>query len=107
MVYAILVLVGGLLPCIAGMMCKVVPFLTWMRAYGSKVGRGPTPSAVSLTQPRMERWGLALQGAATIPLLAAIWTLNELLLRLGVGMLAVGVALFALDMLGVLRHLWK
>jgi hypothetical protein len=32
MVYAVLGLAGGLLPCIAGMMCKVVPFLTWMRA---------------------------------------------------------------------------
>jgi hypothetical protein len=106
MVYAILGLVGGLLPCIAGMMCKIVPFLTWMRAYGPRVGRGPTPSAGALTHPRIERWGLALQGIAVVPLLVGAWTLSELWLRIGTCLLAAGVALFVADMLGVLKHLW-
>lgn len=106
MVYAILVVVGGLLPCIAGMMCKVVPFLTWMRAYGPRVGRGPTPAANALTHPRIEHWGLVLQHAATVPLLVGAWTLSEVWLRIGAWLLVVGVALFVADMVGVLRHLW-
>lgn len=105
MVYAVLGIVGGLLPCIAGMMCKIVPFLTWMRAYGPRVGRGLTPPASGLTRPALERWGLGLQGAALVPLLIGTWNLSEPWLRAGAGLLAVGGALFVADMLGVLWHL--
>jgi len=105
-VYAVLVLFGGLLPCIAGMMCKIVPFLTWMRAYGPRVGRGPTPAATALSYPRIERAGLVLQHLAVAPLLVGAWTLDERWLAIGTGLLAVGVALFVTDMLGVLKHLW-
>jgi hypothetical protein len=88
------------------MMCKVVPFLTWMRAYGPHVGRGPTPAANALTSPRIERWGLGLQQLSAVPLLAGAWWLSEPWLQAGAWLLAAGVALFAADMLGVLRHLW-
>lgn len=106
MSYAVLVFIGGLLPCIAGMMCKVVPFLTWMRAYGPRVGRGPTPAATSLTRPRLETWGLGLQQLAVLPLLVGTWKLDENWLRAGAAVLAVGVALLVADLLGVLKHLW-
>lgn len=106
MTYAVLGILGGLLPCVAGMMCKIVPFLTWMRAYGPRVGRSPTPAAHTLTHPRIERWGLALQHLAVVPLLVGAWTLNGLWLRLGAWLLAAGVILFTVDMLGVLKHLW-
>jgi hypothetical protein len=106
MVYAVLMVAGGLLPCIAGMMCKIVPFLTWMRAYGPRVGRGPTPSAGALTHPGIERWGLGLQFAAVAPLLFGVWRLNESWLLAGVWMLAAGTLLFVADMLAVLKHLW-
>lgn len=105
-IYALLGIVGGLLPCVAGMMCKVVPFLTWMRAYGPKVGRGYAPPAHSLTRPRAERWGLALQQGSVLPLLAGVWRMDDLWLRAGVWILAAGVALFLYDMLCVLKHLW-
>jgi hypothetical protein len=105
MIYASAAIVGGLLPCVSGMMCKIVPFLTWMRAYGPRVGRGPTPSAGALTHPRLERWGLGLQHAAVLPLLAGSWTLREPWLRAGTWLLAAGVTLFVVDMLLVLKHL--
>lgn len=106
MVYALIVVAGGLLPAIAGMLCKIVPFLTWMRAYGPKVGRGPTPSAGSLTRPRLERWAFAIQGIALLPLLAGAWLLNFAMLRVGAALLAIGTGLFLADMIGVLAHLW-
>lgn len=105
-IYALCGILGGLLPCIAGMMCKVVPFLTWMRVYGPLVGRRPTPPAHSLTQPHLERWGLGLQQLSVLPLLAGAWLLNDFWLRLGTSLLAVGVILFLMDMAGVLKHLW-
>jgi hypothetical protein len=106
MIYAVAAIAGGLLPCIAGMLCKIVPFLTWMRAYGPRVGRGPTPAAGALTHPRLEAWGLGLQHAAVLPLLVGAWTLQDIWLRVGTTMLAAGVALFTADMVGVLKHLW-
>ncbi|MEO6992473.1 MAG: hypothetical protein ABI273_02480 [Lacunisphaera sp.] len=105
MPYAILAIGGGLLPCIAGMLCKIVPFLTWMRAYGPRVGRGPTPSAGTLTRPKLERWGLGLQFAAVAPLIIGAWTLDERWLRAGAWLFAAGVAIFLADMLIVLKHL--
>jgi hypothetical protein len=107
MVYAVLVVVGGLLPCIAGMLCKIVPFLTWMRAYGPKIGRVSTPAAGALTQPRLETWAFALQGFAVVPLAAGAWTSNVVLLNAGAWLLAAGVGVFLIDMLGVLKHLWR
>jgi hypothetical protein len=106
MVYGVLVFIGGLLPVIAGMMCKVVPFLTWMRAYGPKVGRMPTPAAGALTRPRVELWAFALLMIAVLPLGAGVWLHQAPLLRCGAWLLAAGVVLFLCDMGGVLRHLW-
>jgi hypothetical protein len=105
MVYAVLVFAGGLLPAITGMMCKIVPFLTWMRAYGPKVGRGPTPAAGALVSPRLETWAFALQGVAGGLLLAGVWRLDARWLRAGAWVLAVSTILFLADMLRVLKHL--
>jgi hypothetical protein len=106
MVYALLIFFGGLLPVFTGMMCKIVPFLTWMQAYGPKVGRSPTPVAGAMTYPRIERWGFVLQTTAVAPLIAGAWMLNTALLSLGTILLAAGIALFLANMAGVLRHLW-
>lgn len=106
MIYALLGILGGLLPCVAGMMCKVVPFLTWMRAYGPHVGRRFTPPAHSLTHPRVERWGLALQQGAALPLAWGVWQMEAFWLQIGVWILSAGVLFFLYDMAGVLKHLW-
>ena len=105
MVYAVVLFAGGLLPAIAGMLCKIVPFLTWMRAYGPKVGRASTPAAGALTNPRLEKSAFALQALAVVPLAAGAWLLNPVLLRIGAWLLAAGLGLFLANMLGVLRHL--
>jgi hypothetical protein len=107
MVYAVIVVLGGLLPVFVGMMCKIIPFLTWMRAYGPHVGRRPTPAASALSRPRVETWGLALQGIAVVPLAIGAWTLNSNLITAGAWLLAAGVGLFTFDMLSVMKHLWR
>ncbi len=106
MAYAVLVFAGGLLPCFTGMLCKIVPFLTWMRAYGPRVGREPTPAASALSQPHLERWSLGLQHAAALPLLVGVWNLQVGWLRAGAWLLAAGTALYAVNQTLVLRHLW-
>ncbi|HWA85421.1 MAG TPA: hypothetical protein VG710_04300 [Opitutus sp.] len=105
MVYAVALFAGGLLPSISGMMYKVVPFLTWMRVYGPKVGREATPAAGALANARLETWAFAFQTLAILPLAAGVWRLSPPLLRVGTWLLAAGVALFLTDMAGVLKHL--
>lgn len=107
MPYAIVIVVGGLLPAIAGMMGKIVPFLTWMRAYGPKVGRVRTPAAGALTRPRFEAWGLLLQAGAVGPLFVGAWTAIPLWLEIGAWLLAAGVGLFLANAACVLRHLYS
>lgn len=106
-VYGVIVVAGALLPAIAGMMGKIVPFLTWMRAYGPKVGRQPTPPATALSHAPLERWGLRLQFAAVAPLVLGAWRLDPLWLRVGGVTLATGTALFVANVVIVLRHLWR
>lgn len=107
MVYGVVIVAGGLLPAIGGMMCKIVPFLVWMRAYGPKVGRGPTPPAGSLARPWLHRVGLTLQWIAVAPLVYGVWFLDIELLRAGAWLLAIGVGFLIADLVGVLRHLWR
>lgn len=107
MVYAGLLLAGGLLPMIAGMMCKIVPFLTWMRAYGPRVGRGPTPAAGSLGKPRLETWAFALYTLALFPLVVGLWSLHLPLLRVGTWLIVAGAAALLVDIFAVFSHLWK
>lgn len=106
-VYGVLLIIGGLVPAIAGMMGKIVPFLTWMRAYGPKVGRMPTPPATALSHARLESWALAIQAAAVLPLAAGAWRLDPWLLRIGGDLLALGTAAFIVNMFHILRHLWR
>lgn len=106
MSYGVFVVFGGLLPCFLGMLGKIVPFLTWMRAYGPQVGRRPTPSASNLGLPRWERAGLGLQFASLVPMLAGTCSLNPSWLSAGTGLFAAGVACFLVNQGRILRHLW-
>lgn len=105
MVYGVIIFFGALLPLIAGMMCKIVPFLTWMRAYGPHVGRRPTPSATTLSLPALARCGFLLQLTAVAPLAAGAWLSHAGILSAGTWLLAAGNACFVTDMLRVFRHL--
>jgi hypothetical protein len=104
-VYGVLLLLGALLPVIAGMMNKIVPFLTWMRAYGPKVGRAPTPPATSLSNARLETWAMRALGLALIPFLMGAWTLQLGWLQAGAVLLAVGAAAYLANMVLILKHL--
>lgn len=77
-----------------------------MRAYGPRVGRGPTPPAHSLTHPQLEPLGAGVATGVGRPVAPGGWTLDGFWLRLGSILMAIGVVLFIADMLGVLKHLW-
>ena len=97
-VYGILLIPGALSLAVLGMLCKIVPFLVWMRAYGPKVGKQPVPVATALASRPLENGWLAFH-VAGVGLLAAGCGLAG-----GVA-LAVATALFLTNMLRVLAHL--
>ncbi len=49
--YGVTVVAGALSLMVMGMLCKIVPFLVWMKVYGPRAGRQPVPLAGSLGSP--------------------------------------------------------
>lgn len=105
MIYALVVILGGLLPCFLGMFAKIVPFLTWMHAYGPLVGRRPTPSASTLSNPRLERTAFLLLRLGAVVLIFGAWMQRIVVLRVGTVCVATGTSCFLVAMGLVLRHL--
>jgi hypothetical protein len=105
LLYGIVAIGGALSLMVLGMLCKIVPFLTWMRSYGPRAGRQPVPLATSLGSKRCETAWLALHPAAIAVLAAGVATGATPLTRAGCGLLAGAVLAFLADMLCVARHL--
>lgn len=105
--YGVLVVTGALSLMVMGMLCKIVPFLVWMKVYGPRAGRQPVPLAGSLGSRMLETAWLWLHGAALVALVAGVGWNRSALTTLGGAVFAVAVALFLADMLRVFRHLLR
>ncbi len=106
-VYGLVAIGGALSLMVLGMLCKIVPFLTWMRSYGPRAGRQPVPLATSLGSKRLESAWLGLHGAAIAGLTAGVALGSTPLTRAGCALLAGAVLAFVSDMLCVVRHLFR
>ena len=105
--YGVLAVLGGVLASVEGMLCKIVPFLVWMRVYGPRVGRQPTPVATSLGAAAFERAWIALHTVSVTTLALGTLTGHN-------GLLIGGTLGFALAQLALVtslataaRHLWR
>jgi hypothetical protein len=105
MLYGLAALLGGLIPMVLGMLCKIVPFLVWLRVYAPRIGRQPTPPATGLSRAVLERIWLGGHGLALAALLAGVATEKESLLRLGAGLLAAAVGAYLTNSWVVFSHL--
>lgn len=103
--YGVVLITGALSLMVLGMLCKIVPFLVWMRAYGPKVGKQPVPVATTLASRSLEHSWLIGHLAGLGLLVVGCATSSELVSRLGGIALAVGIALFSANLLRVLAHL--
>lgn len=104
-VYGLLIVAGGLSFTVLGMLCKILPFLVWMRAYGPKVGRQPVPVATSLPSRRLESAWLVLHLAALATLGAALAADQPALATAGSGLLLAGLTAFFANTIRILAHL--
>ncbi len=105
MAYGIVVIAGALALMVMGMLCKIIPFLVWMRAYGPRVGRQPVPPAHTLGHPVWERVWLGLHPGGVAVLAAGAGSGSEAAVRAGAWLLAGGVILFLCSALRIVAHL--
>jgi hypothetical protein len=104
MAYGVTIIAGALTFMILGMLCKIVPFLVWMTAYGPLAGRHPVPSAAALGSRALERAWLGLHGAALAVLLTGIVAAAPAVVAGGAALLAAAVAVYLANFARVLAH---
>jgi hypothetical protein len=104
--YGVLCVAGVLTFTVLGMLCKIVPFLVWMRAYGPHVGKRPVPLAPSLGSHRLEISWLCLHATGLAVLILAIFFQSAVVAELGSFVLAAGIFVFLTNILRIGKHLW-
>lgn len=104
-VYGLLALLGVVTMAILGMLYKIVPFLVWFARYSPEVGRCRVPALSDLYSPVLQRAGywIYLAGLGALTLATALG--HEAAVRAACAVLAAGVAVFALNVGLILRHL--
>jgi hypothetical protein len=107
MSYGLLVVPGALALMVLGMLCKIIPFLVWMRAYGPRVGKQPIPAAGTLAKAGWERLWLWLHGSALVLLATGALMDSPASVRLGAVALLAGIGFFLMNTGRVLAHLWR
>ncbi len=106
-VYGLLAMAGGLSLAVLGMLCKILPFLVWMIAYGSRVGREPVPPATALASRRLEQTWLGAHLAGLALLGAGVFAESRIAMTAGGGLLVAGIACYLVIALRVLAHVWR
>lgn len=98
-------LVGWLGQSTIGYLYKIVPFLVWSERYGPLVGKQKVPLMRELVH---ERWGWASWWLINVSLpimIGAVLAQQVLMLQVAAGGLALGLCLFAANLLLIIRHL--
>ncbi len=104
-VYGFLALLGVVSFAIIGMFYKIVPFLVWYGSYSRQIGLKKVPSLANLYSPRLQNVGywtwLAGLGSTSV----AIVLQSQAGVRGGVALLAVSLAVLAVNVATILSHL--
>jgi hypothetical protein len=103
--YGTLLVPGALSLMVLGMLCKIVPFLVWMRVYGSKVGKQAVPAANSLAHGSSERLWLILHTTALVLMSFGTGFASTATTRIGSAAFLAGLFFFFASMISVLKHL--
>ena len=103
-VYGLLALLGFVSLAILGMLYKIVPFLVWFHSYSRHIGRAKVPALAEMYSVPLQIVGYwtYLAGLAVISV-ATAWS-HEIAIRWGGGLLALSLAIFAVNMGKILAH---
>lgn len=101
--YVLVGLLGGVLLYVVGHFYKIVPFLAWLGRYRDRVGREPVPTVAELYSASVARVQLVVMPTAVAGLAAGVLIGSSLVARAAALLFAVGVALFASQIVRVAR----
>ena len=105
--YGVALIAGALGFMIPGMLCKIIPFLVWMKVYGPRAGRQPVPQATTLGSRGLEHAWIAAHAIALVVVLAAVFTKSPDLAASGAALLALSGLIFLSNVTRILRHLLR
>jgi len=103
--YGFTIVAGALSLMVMGMLCKIVPFLVWMKTYGPQAGRRPVPPAGTLASRSLEVAWHWLHGGAVVLLGGGLMTGTPHLVATGSVLLAGAIGVFLANLLRVFSHL--
>ena len=103
-VYGLLALLGLVGLAILGMLYKIVPFLVWFHSYSRHIGRAKVPSLAEMYSVPLQIAGYWSFLAGLAVLCVATVLSNEAGIRWGGGLLALSLAIFAVNMGKILSH---
>ena len=103
-VYGLLGMFGLVGLAILGMLYKIVPFLVWFHSYSRHIGRAKVPALADMYSVPLQIAGYwsFLAGLAVLCLATALS--NEAGIRWGGGLLALSLAIFAVNLSKILSH---
>ncbi len=103
--YGLLALAGVLTVCILAMLYKIVPFLVWYFSYSRHVGRSKVPALAGLSSTRLQKAGFALYLPGLAAQLAGTLLPDARVARVGAVLVLLSLAVFAVNVAVMLRHL--
>lgn len=103
-VYGLLALSGIVGLAILGMSYKIVPFLVWFHSYSRHIGRAKVPALADMYSVPLQAVGYWTYLAGLAVLSAATAWSHEVGIRWGSGLLALSLAIFAVNMGKILSH---
>ncbi len=103
-VYGLLALGGLVGLAILGMLYKIVPFLVWFHSYSRHIGRAKVPAFAEMYSVPLQIAGYWSFLAGLVVLSVATALSNESGVRWGGGLLALSLAVFAVNIGKILSH---
>lgn len=105
--YALLALLGVIVPAILGMLQKILPFLIWQRVYAPFIGRKPVPSLGQLSSESVQGAVFWMYLVALAALLTAAFAGSPWLARGAAAIWLAVVALFLVNAGQILGHWFR
>jgi hypothetical protein len=103
-VYGLLALAGLVGMAILGMLYKIVPFLVWFHSYSRHIGRARVPALAEMYSVPLQIAGYWSFLAGLAVLCVATALSHEAGIRWGGGLLALSLAIFAVNLGKILSH---